>query len=60
MGGNMVVEAIYDAIACFEIEVPDDATEDDISAIANEFLNDNYGMVCDAISESEVAFKEAY
>jgi hypothetical protein len=60
---SKTVTAVYDVTVGFNIEVPDGATDDEIERIANEFLDENYGEVCDCLSDNlcdYVALKEVY
>ena len=56
----MVITAVFDAIAAFDIEVPDDATEDECMAIANEWLTENIWDVAEVINDSEISVREVW
>ena len=60
-GGSMrTVTAVFDAVCCFDIEVPDDATEQEMEAIAGEWLDENIDLVSSAIDESQIDVKEVW
>ena len=56
----MVIMAVFDAIAAFDIEVPDGATEDECMAIANEWLTENICEVAEEINDSEISVREVW
>ena len=56
----MVITAVFDAIAAFDIEVPDGATEEECMKLAGEWLDEHYSEVSDSICESEIDVKEVW
>ena len=56
----MRIEAVFDAVACFEIEVPDGTTEGECEVLARKWLDEHFCEVADAINESEIDVKEVY
>lgn len=56
----MVITAVFDAIAAFDIVVPDGATEEECMKLAGEWLDEHYSGVSDSICESEIDVKEVW
>lgn len=56
----MIITAVFDAIAAFDIEVPDEATEEECMKLAGEWLDEHYVVVSDLICESEIDVKEVW
>lgn len=55
-----MITAVFDAVASFEIWVPDDATEDECEILAGEWLDEHLEDVAESINESEIDVKEVY
>lgn len=56
----MFITAVFDAVACFNIEVPDGATERECEILAGEWLDEHFYEVADSINDSEIDVKEVY
>lgn len=56
----MYIAAVYSALACFEIEVPDDATEGEFDELANEWLTEHFCEVAEAIDDAEIGLEEVW
>lgn len=56
----MIITAVFDAVYCVELEVPDGTTEAEAEALAGEWLDENICEVSEGINESEIDVKEVY
>ena len=56
----MIITAVFDAVACFEIEVPDGTSEAECEILAGEWLDENFYEVAESINDSEIDVKEVY
>jgi hypothetical protein len=56
----MKIIAVFDAVTCYEIEVPDGTSPDECEILAGEWLDENFERVAEAINESMIDVKEVY
>jgi len=56
----MKITAVFDAVTCYEIEVPDGTPPDECEILAGEWLDENFERVAEAINESMIDVKEVY
>ena len=56
----MIVTAVYDMVYSVDIEMPDDATEEEAMQIAGEYLDENYNEIADGFGWAEIDVKEVW
>lgn len=54
------VTAVFDATCCFDIEVPEGASKEEMERIAGEWLDENLDLVSSAIDECQIDVKEVW
>ncbi|MBQ9041436.1 MAG: hypothetical protein IJ111_01310 [Eggerthellaceae bacterium] len=56
----MNVTVVFDAVAAYDIDIPDEASRDEIYESAYAWLDENLALVQGDINDSEIAIKAVY
>lgn len=56
----MIITAMFDAVACFDIEVPDGTPEHECEILAREWLDEHFYEVASEINDSDIDVREVY
>ena len=56
----MIITAVFDAVACFDIEVPDGTPEHECEILAREWLDEHFYDVASEINDSDIDVREVY